>query len=74
MQLSMIKSINERISDMKFHEQIGKCEDRGRLKGSEINSLMLEIKKILPVGESNLGLPCDRRGYLPLYFRRLHAN
>ena len=25
------------------------------------------IKKILPVGESNPGLPRDRRGYLPLY-------
>ena len=23
--------------------------------------------KVLPVGESNTGLPRDRRGYLPLY-------
>ena len=72
MQLSTIKSINECISDKKFHEQIGKCEDWGRLKGSDINSLMLEIKKILPVGESNLGPPRDRRGYLPL--RTLRVN
>ena len=50
MQLSTIKSINECISDRKFHEQIGKCEDWGRLKGSEINSLMLEIKKYSPSG------------------------
>ena len=26
-------------------------------------------KKILPGGESNPGLPRDRRGYLPLYYR-----
>ena len=28
-----------------------------------------ETKDILPGGESNPGLPRDRRGYLPLYYR-----
>ena len=28
-----------------------------------------KVKKILPGGESNPGLPRDRRGYLPLYYR-----
>ena len=28
-------------------------------------------KKSLPDGESNPGLPRDRRGYLPLYYRGL---
>ena len=30
-------------------------------------SARLLLKKILPVGELNPGLPRDRRGYLPLY-------
>ena len=29
------------------------------------------IKNSLPDGESNPGLPRDRRGYLPLYYRGL---
>ena len=32
-----------------------------------ILSARLLLKKILPVGELNPGLPRDRRGYLPLY-------
>ena len=31
-------------------------------------------KEILPGGESNPGLPRDRRGYLPLYYRGLHVE
>ena len=29
----------------------------------------IEKKNVLPDGESNPGLPRDRRGYLPLYYR-----
>ena len=32
-------------------------------------SARLLFEKILPVGELNPGLPRDRRGYLPLYYR-----
>ena len=34
----------------------------------------LEKKVILPGGESNPGLPRDRRGYLPLYYRGLDVE
>jgi hypothetical protein len=34
-------------------------------------SLGKKIKKKLPGGESNPGLPRDRRGYWPLYYRGL---
>ena len=30
-----------------------------------------QLKSNLPDGESNPGLPRDRRGYLPLYYRGL---
>ena len=34
-----------------------------------------QLKHCLPDGESNPGLPRDRRGYLPLYYRGLtHAG
>ena len=38
---------------------------------SEENLVNAFVKKNLPGGESNPGLPRDRRGYLPLYYRGL---
>ena len=32
---------------------------------------MINKKEVLPGGESNPGLPRDRRGYSPLYYRGL---
>ena len=39
-----------------------------------IEEKMKKKKYILPVGELNPGLPRDRRGYLPLYYRGLDIN
>ena len=35
---------------------------------------MINKKKVLPGGESNPGLPRDRRGYSPLYYRGLSCT
>ena len=34
-----------------------------------LQSFVLEVAKVLPDRESNPGLPRDRRGYSPLYYR-----
>ena len=39
--------------------------------GREGNVIYEAAKSSLPDGESNPGLPRDRRGYLPLYYRGL---
>lgn len=36
---------------------------------SIVNSKVTKKDILLPGGESNPGLPRDRRGYLPLYYR-----
>ena len=36
-----------------------------------LQSSVLEVAKVLPDRESNPGLPRDRRGYSPLYYRGL---
>ena len=36
-----------------------------------LQSFVLEVAKVLPDRESNPGLPRDRRGYSPLYYRGL---
>ena len=41
---------------------------------SSTSIFILKKKKYLPGGESNPGLPRDRRGYLPLYYRGQAAS
>ena len=52
----------ERILSDKFRLFLTVCAD------TCASEMMISIK-ILPDGELNPGLPRDRRGYLPLYYR-----
>ena len=46
-----------------------------KVKKRSISSIHLnqKTKRNLPGGESNPGLPRDRRGYSPLYYRRIEC-
>ena len=60
---------------MLFYDSMGKHEVDGfSFPRQQYESIQESVKWILPGGELNPGLPRDRRGYSPLYYRGGDVN